>query len=648
MTTQMNPIPGLATAAIIAFASVTADASVRLPSVFTDNMVIQQNAVLSVTGTADPLSVVTFRADWPGGEGVARADADGRFRMKIPTPPAGGPYTVIVDDGSGDAGRTVLQNVLSGEVWLCSGQSNMEFPVKGDWAQLMDADEVVATMQRPALRLLQIRNTASVTPLDDASVEFGWVECSPAAASFSAIGYLCGKMLQDSLDVPVGVIDASWGGTPVEAWTPREALEDVPGMEFRYSLLGKGRDENALRECEIMRVYEAYDSPAKIEYPFDRSVMHTGKGWGRMPVPSIWEDNVLPGFDGIVAMQYELELPADAAGKPLSLCLGAVDDWDTAYFNGELVGSGMIYDRQRDYAVDGSLVRAGKNVITVEIVDNSGGGGIWKSSYAVVDGRRYSLDGEWSYAVVTDFSTIEERCEWPESQYYPTVLYNAMINPLGGMPLAGVFWYQGCANVGNADRYEICFKNMIDGWRKTFGNPSLPFYFVQLAGFLQPITIQPESEWAALRQAQSQALDLPYTGMATAIDLGNPVDIHPTNKAEVARRLSMLALDKTYGQPQLCHAARCVGMRAADGYVDLTFDNDIQAAGGVVTGFIIKNADGKWAYANARLTSPYTIRLSSPLTPKPVAVRYNWADYPGGNLTDVTSGLPVAPFATDR
>ena len=257
-------------------ASPAMNGEVRLPAIFSDNMVVQQNATLTVTGKATPQSKVTFRADWTGGEGETRADGNGRFAMTVQTPPAGGPYTVVVDDGSGEKGRKVLQNVLSGEVWLCSGQSNMEFPVKGDWAQLMDADHVVATMQRPTLRLLQIRNTASVTPLDDATVEFGWSECSPAAASFSAIGYLCGKMLQDSLNVPVGVIDASWGGTPVEAWTPRESLNGVPGMEFRYGLLGETEPNvEALKECEIMRVYDAYDNPGKTAYPLGRNTSHS-------------------------------------------------------------------------------------------------------------------------------------------------------------------------------------------------------------------------------------------------------------------------------------------------------------------------------------------------------------------------------------
>ena len=641
----MKVLSIIVSATVIAISSLPMHAKIELPSVFSDNMVVQQNAELTVAGKAKPLSTVTFRSDWKGGECKAKANKEGRFVMKVPTPPAGGPYTIIVDDGTGE--KKILQNVLVGEVWLCSGQSNMEFPIKGDWAQLMDADEVVATMQRPALRLLQIRNTTSVTPLDDASLEYGWVESSPAAASFSAIGYMCGKMLQDSLNVPVGIIDATWGGTPVEAWTPHEYLKGVPGLEFYHEQLAAGKDEQALIDAAMEKVYEDYRAAEKMSYPYDRATMQKGKAWKKMPVPSLWENNVMPGFDGIVVMQFELDLPEAAAGKPLQLCLGAVDDWDLTYFNGKFIGSGRIFDRQRDYHVDGNLVKSGKNVITVEVIDNAGGGGIWKSSYAVVDGTKYSLDGEWDYAVLSDFSQTNMTYQLPDSPYYPSVLYNAMIEPLTCMPLAGIFWYQGCANVGRAAQYEVCFKNMIEGWRKSFDNHALPFYFVQLAGFQHPVTVQPDSEWALLRHAQSKALQLPHTGMATAIDLGNPVDIHPTNKQEVARRLSLLALDKTYGQTQACEAPRCIDAKIGKGYIDLTFDNDIKTEGGVATGFIIKDKDGKWAYANTQIVSEKTIRLSSPLISNPVAVRYNWADYPAGNLTGKTSGLPVIPFATD-
>lgn len=621
----------------------TSEASIVLPRIYTDNMVLQRNSVVTIPGTAAPGSRVVLKADWLSAPVSAGTDGNGKFTLKLPTPDSGGPYTIVLDDGHGEK---VLQNILIGEVWLCSGQSNMEFPVRGDWARVADADRVVADMGRPALRLLQIKNTTSLTPLDDASVEYGWVESSPAAESFSAIGYLYGRMLQDSLEVPVGVIDATWGGTTVEAWTPREALKGVPGFEFYYELSGGKDREAALSETEVRRTYEA-TGDKRPAYPFDKSRMQTGKTWGKMPVPSLWEDNVLPGFDGIVTMQFELDLPRDAAGKDLLLCLGAVDDMDRTYFNGIPVGSCHIHDLAREYKVDGSLVKAGENVITVEVVDNGGGGGIWRSSYAVVDGKRYTLDGEWNYTVLSDFSKTGMSYVSPESNNHPMVLYNAMINPLTTLPLAGVIWYQGCQNVGRDAQYEVCFKNMIQGWRKAFDDPDMPFYFVQLAGFLQPVAVQPDSKWALLRHAQSKALELPNTAMATAVDIGNPVDIHPVNKAEVARRLAIIALDRVYGMKQICEAPACTSVVNDGKSVTLTFSGPVKAAGGVATGFIIGDRKGKWVSAGARMIDDRTIRISSPLIADPVAVRYDWADYPGGNLYGANN-LPVLPFATDK
>lgn len=621
----------------------TSEASIVLPRIYTDNMVLQRNSVVTIPGTAAPGSKVVLKADWLRAPVSAGTDGNGKFTLKLPTPDCGGPYTIVLNDGHGEK---VLQNILIGEVWLCSGQSNMEFPIRGDWARVADADRVVADMGRPALRLLQIKNTTSLTPLDDASVEYGWVESTPAAESFSAIGYLYGRMLQDSLEVPVGVIDATWGGTTVEAWTPREALKGVPGFEYYYELSGGNDRETALSETEVRRTYEA-TGDKRPAYPFDKSRIQSGRTWGKMPVPSLWEDNALPGFDGIVAMQFELNLPQEAAGKDLLLCLGAVDDMDRTYFNGIPVGSCHIHDLAREYKVDGSLVKAGGNVITVEVVDNGGGGGIWRSSYAVVDGKIYTLDGEWNYTVLSDFSKTGMSYVSPESNNHPMVLYNAMINPLTTLPIAGVIWYQGCQNVGRDAQYEVCFKNMIQGWRKAFDDPDMPFYFVQLAGFLQPAVVQPDSQWALLRHAQSKALELPNTAMATAIDIGNPVDIHPVNKAEVARRLAIIALDRVYGMKQICEAPACTSVVNDGKSVTLTFSGPVKAVGGVATGFIIGDRTGRWVSGCSKMIDDRTICISSPLIDDPVAVRYDWADYPGGNLYGANN-LPVLPFATDK
>ena len=515
----------------------------------------------------------------------------------------------------------------------------------------MNADEVVATARHPEVRLLQIHKNTAYTPQADADVNMGgWVEASPATMDFSAIAYLFAKEMKDSLQVPVGVIDATWGGTPAEAWTSAEYLAGVPGFEAEVDALAKDTSHPGyLRDDYERRNAQWLEQAATLTGDFDLAAEQTGDNWMSIQIPSMWETSVLPGFDGIVWMQRVVDLPEDAAGKPLTLNLGPVDNEDETYFNGTKVGGAAAWDTPRHYEVPGNVVRAGKNVITVKVSDYDGEGGIGgkpEDNCVVVDGRIYPLAGEWKLSVAKDFSKMPPR---PASIYgssFPSVLFNAMISPLRLMPLRGVLWYQGCANVGRAEQYEPLFQNLIRNWRSIWGE-NLPFYFVQLAGWLQPRNVQPDSQWAALRNAQSKALSLPNTGMAVAIDLGNPADIHPTDKQEVARRLGLLALNRTYGHKMTDAAPVCVAFKAKGNTMELKFDGPLASEAGVLTGFIIGDGKGKFAYAKARLTSPDTVVLSSPLIGNPKTARYNWADCPGGNLTGPT-GLPVAPFATDK
>lgn len=635
----------LAIAAMVA-AALPLGAKVTLPAIYSDNMVVQQNSTLKIPGKAAPGAKVTLTTDWQKAPATAKAAADGNFVIEIKAPAAGGPFTMIFNDGTGE---TVLSNVLSGEVWLASGQSNMEFPVEGDWARLMGSDEVVATMQHPDIRLLQIRNTMSGRPLDDADVEMGWVLSSPAARGFSAIGYLFAKELRDSLKVPVGVIDATWGGTPVEAWTSYEHankegdfnqyMEDVKA--FDYDIDAMEREKN--------KAYAAWlTGKADRLCDFDKTRLQSQ--WPTMNTPGDWEP-AIPNFDGIAWMQRSLSLPASAAGKPLKISLAADDD-EVTYFNGVKVGSTAGYGVRRIYDVPANLVKDGENIITVVIYDGQGGGGIVGAAdklYAECDGKTYSLAGPWHYktAVTADKLTGYPRHSGLMGTNRPAVLYNAMIHPLRHLPIKGAIWYQGCNNVGRHQQYERIFKEMITGWREDWNNPTMPFYFVQLAGFLQPQTLQPESAWAYLRNAQAKALELPGTGMATAIDLGHPTDIHPTNKQDVAHRLSLNALKKTYGNSSLvADGPRCISVKADGNRLVLKFDSAVSARNAAVTGFILRDADGRWANANARITGADTVVLSSPLVKKPTVARYNWADYPDGNLYGST-GLPVAPFTTD-
>ena len=560
---------------LISTAFVVAQAKVVLPNYITDNMVVQRNSVMKITGHASSGSKVNVIAGWDSRSREVKADSEGKFDISLDTPDAGGPYSIIIADKDS---KVKVGNVLSGELWLCSGQSNMEFPVDG-WTSVMDADHVVSTARNPDIRLLQVKKRVAFSPQDDIETNMGgWVEAAPNTMDFSAIAYLYAKELRDSLKVPVGVIDATWGGTPAEAWTSYGFLKGVPGFEGELSAMEScGFDTSRLRE----------------NYEKERGVWMklAQKGGEEIRPGDKLTGNVLPadyferigfgnGFDGIVWVQKEIDVPAEDAGKPMTLKLGAIDDEDVTYLNG------------------------------------------------------------------VDFSSLPKKPASIEGSSYPTVLYNAMIHPLRNLPIKGVLWYQGCANVGRAEQYETLFKSLINNWRDTWDS-EFPFYFVQLAGWLAPHSVQPDSEWAALRNAQSKALQLPNTAMVSAIDLGNPGDIHPRDKQTVAHRLALTALGRDYGFDTNYKAPQCISMQKMGNKIVLKFDDDLTATSVAILGFIIGDADGDFDQAVARMADSRTLELYSPLVKKPVCVRYDWADFPNGNLYS-RHGIPVAPFATDK
>lgn len=619
---------------------------VTLPNYVTDNMIVQQSSCLTVNGQATPDSKVKVSAGWEKKSTTVKADSQGNFTVKIKTPKAGGPYTIAFEDPDG---VKQIENVLSGEVWLCSGQSNMEFPVQG-WGTLMGYDLEVATAHHPDIRLLQVKKKTSIAPQKDVEVNGGgWQICTSASmANFSAIAYLFAKEMSEKLNLPIGVIDTTWGGTPAEAWTSAEALGGVAGFESELADL-KAADYdfdklNAIYQKKINDWMALANAGAP---EFDKGELQTGEAWKEIQLPGLWENSVLPNFDGIVWLQRTIDVPADKVGKSINLRFAAIDDEDETYFNGELIAKGSGYNVARNYTVPGRLVKAGENVITIKVTDFGGEGGMAPGiTEAIIDNENISLAGTWQYSIHSDFGGLPAKPEAPQGSNYPTVLYNAMLSPLKDMPVKGVLWYQGCANVGRDQQYETLFKTMIGDWRKLWGD-DLSFYFVQLAGFLQPRAVQPNSDWAALRNAQSKALELDNTAMATAVDLGNPADIHPKNKQDVAHRLALIALNRNYGFDCVYEGPRCVSSERSGKEVVLKFNSPIKATSVAVTGFIIAGEDGKFTTATPTIVDEYTLKLSSPLVAKPTIVRYNWADYPAGNLYGET-GLPVAPFATDK
>lgn len=634
----------------LALSAVEVAAKVKLPAFVTDSMVVQQQSLWTVNGTAEGRRV-TVTTSWNGESTAADVGADGKFTVGITTPNAGGPYTITFDDGD----KTTLADVYSGEVWLCSGQSNMEMPV-GGWGKVMNYEQEIAAAWHPEVRLLQVKKQTAYTPQADTEVNMGgWRTCTPATVeNFSSIAYFYAREMSKRLGVHIGVIDCTWGGTPAEAWSSLDGVSSVPGFEDEVRMLtSNGFDKARIKadyEAQVARWMQlAESSDGQVAAAGTSPCILSGDNLPTMPVPKEWEKTALPAFNGIVVMQRGFEIPQDWAGKALELHLGCIDDEDVTYFNGVKIAEGSGYNVKREYTVPAELVKAGRAVVTVRVTDFEGEGGICGSDdglAAVQDGKRISLAGDWQYKVMADFAKLPHKPVSPESSSFPTVLYNAMLYPLHTLPVKGVLWYQGCANVGRAGQYSPLFRRLIQDWRRLWRNDSLPFYFVQLAAYLQPREVQPESEWAALRQAQADALQLDNTAMAVAIDIGNPDDIHPKNKQEVARRLSLIALRRAYGREDVVDRAPAVTSYDINGNTaTLRFDGNIKLDGAAPRGFIVQTEGGQWAVGQAVMTSGDTITLTA--DGNIVALKYNWADYPDGNLRGDT-GLPVPQFSITK
>lgn len=630
-------------------------AKVVLPSVFTDNMVLQQKTDITFYGDATKNKQLTVKTGWNGKEYHTEADGQGKWSLKIPTPAAGGPYEITFSDGK----KLQLKNVMIGEVWFCSGQSNMEMPVAG-WGKVMNYEQEIAEAAYPAIRLFQVKKNTSLAPLKEVeSTLGGWQECSSATVpEFSALAYFYARALWKELNVPIGVIDCTWGGTPAEAWMNHETLRQVMGFREEMDKLERlGFDPNRMEQA-----YSEERAHWQSLFTEKDKGMENGKlcwtapslseeDWQTISLPGYWEGKGLKDFDGIIWFRRSLEIPAEWAGKPLTLRLGMIDDEDITYFNGVEIARGAGYMIPRTYTIPAKLVKAGKAVLAVRVSDFGGEGGIHGKAeelYVEADGKRISLAGDWKYRIGLSLKGFPPAPVSPiQSSSYPTVLFNAMVKPWTAFPIKGVIWYQGEANVGRSEQYGDLFPALITDWRRQWRS-NFPFYFVQLANFMESKKIQPNSEWAALREAQTKALKLDQVGMAVTIDIGLADDIHPKNKQEVGRRLALLALAGSYGKNVSSSAPVFQNYIIKGDKMELDFgqkQDGFKIKDTTLKGFTIAGPDRVFYSAEAMVQNGKII-VSSPKVSVPLAARYGWADNPDCNLYG-ENGLPVAPFRTD-
>ncbi len=629
----------------------TTGAKVTLPSYFSDNMIVQQKSRLIIPGTTDTGNEVIIKASWSKKSYSVLPDKNGKFEVVIPTPKAGGPYTITFNDGD----ISTLDNVLSGEVWFCSGQSNMEMAVKG-WGKVKDYEKELINGNYPEIRLLQVKRVVSNIPVEDIQVDGGgWQECnSKSLEEFSAVAYFYARYLHKELNIPIGVINSSWGGTPAEAWTSIATLQHVTGLEEHASNIAqchgnkKSLQELYQKEMEQwLKAYNAADAGMNGDTPKWADTEQSGENWKQKNIPGGWEWQGLPNFDGSVWFQTVVDIPLRWEGQDLTLDLGKIDDEDVTYFNGKEIARGGGYWIHRSYKIPAEMVKAGKGIITVRVQDNSGGGGIGGNAEELSIGigdDKIGLAGQWKYRVGSPLSAQPAIPHKPNSQNYTGNLYNSMVHPLGKFTIKGAIWYQGESNVERAVAYTPLFQAMIKDWRELWGY-NFPFYFVQLANFLDRQEVQPTSTWAHLREAQANALHLENTGMAVAIDIGEAYDIHPKNKQDVGARLARAALAQTYGKGKYV-VPHYTDFKVVGQTIELTFDQKISVKGETAEGLAIAGPDMKFHRADAKIEGKKII-VSSPKVTKPIAVRYAWADNPPCNLYG-DGDLPVAPFRTDR
>ncbi len=628
-----------------------------LHPLFTDHMVLQRGVRFPVWGWTRPGARVTV--EMRGQRASAVADAGGKWLARLGPFDAGGPFTLTV---SGPLNVT-LNDVLVGDVWLASGQSNMEMGV----TQVNDAEDEVAHADYPRLRLFQVPKVAATTPR--ATVNARWLVCTPKNITeggwggFSAVAYFFGRRLQKELNVPIGLIHTSWGGTAAEGWVSAEKLSTMPEFVPAIRDLQRAWDESkrppenfdaALAEWWAKNDPGSAATPAWGEPAFDAS------SWKRMRLPQYWEDAGLPGYDGVVWFRRTFELPADWAGKDLTLSLGPVDDVDTTFVNGVAVGGLSQWDAPRTYRVNAKLLKPGTNTIAVRVLDGGVGGGIYGKpelmKIAPADdagATPVSLAGEWSYKASVALAEIKTQPPRQGGNDFsvPEIRYNGMIAPLLPFAVKGAIWYQGETNVGRAPQYERVMAALIGDWRERFTSAGeFPFLVVQLANYLERRDEPADSEWARLREAQLHvSQNVKNSGLAVTIDIGEAKDIHPKNKQDVGTRLALVALARVYGRRLEYSGPAYRGMKVEGARARLSFDHaegGLEArGGGPLKGFAVAGEDGRFHRADATIEGE-TVIVSSPEVKRPAAVRYGWADNPEVNLYN-RAGLPASPFRTD-
>ena len=626
--------------------SCTAHAKIELPWLLSDGAILQRDEPIHIWGTAPPGSSV--HVEFANDKRDVTADEVGNWTAVFSPRKAGGPHQLRVS--SGEFSQTV-DDILMGDLWVCSGQSNMEWVVSDSDG----ADSEIAAANSPKIRHFKVPRSWSVEP--DAKLAGGkWHSATGEnLGDFTAVGWYFAKRIHSEIEVPIGLINTSWGGSRIEAWMSPKALGTSP--EASRQVLATLATNGEMRAREVKTLLSRWPGALVEEMKAgtaDWSATELNESdWLSIQVPALWETQQFPGVDGVVWYRKTFSLTPAEASAGIHLSLGRIDDNDITWVNGNQVGATNAYDQLRAYKVPAIHLKAGENQIAIRIDDTGGGGGLYSSAelfYAqLADGSRQSLAGEWKIKVDKATVAIQDNMHHTD-----TALYNKMLHPLFKLPIKGVLWYQGESNANTteeAEAYRQQFPALINDWRASWNKANMPFYWVQLANFISRNDTPTASPWAVLRESQTAALALPNTGQAITIDVGNPHDIHPTDKKTVGDRLALIALNKTYGKNNTAFRGPVFQKaKQRKNQLLLSFRADeklrIHNKENVVKGFEVAGQDGQFKAVEGTLRNNQVVLPLENITIA-TAVRYAWSDNPdNANLMDA-EGLPAEPFRKD-
>ncbi|MCZ4224847.1 sialate O-acetylesterase [Pedobacter rhodius] len=631
------------------FLSTASQAEIKLPNLVGSNMVLQRDKPIKLWGYGKIGEKIQIA--FAGKNVKTVVNANGKWQVVLPKMQAGGPFEMVLQGEN----KITLSNILIGDVWLCSGQSNMEFNLQ----DALNSDNEVRQANYPQIRLYSIDKQISLTQKDDS--KGNWNLCTPENAKyFPAIGYFFGRRINLDLKVPVGLINASWGGTVIESWISSEGLsgEETFGEKAKevskFDTAAYNQKQRLLNKQWVEDFNKQDDGLKNGEYVWANE---NASNWNSINLPSGWEFTGKPDLwemDGIVWFKKEIELNENDLKNDALLNLGVILNADETFFNGELIGkTGDSWGKIRNYTIPQKLLKIGKNVITVRIENYGGDGGFMSKAdlfYLNTNERKTTLAGAWKYKIGYKLSNYNRPEKQISPNTLPTLMYNNMISPVVNFSIKGVLWYQGESNWDRGYQYRALFPRMISDWRTKFKDKNFPFLFVQLANYHKKNDSPADSYWAEVREAQDLTQKVNNTGMVTAIDVGDPANIHPKNKQEVGRRLALLAEKQVYHLPVDSLSAAYESFTVKDKSIIIqikTVYDGLKSKSGTPGNFQIAGADKIWYWATAKITAKNTIEVSSEKVEKPVAVRYAWEDNPADANVINSKGFPLFPFRTD-